>query len=213
MSADTFKQSVLIFGQASVGKSWLVANLGLYLGRHRFVNTIDCAKLNSLLQSSGSSSAGLQTIQHVENYLSMQYERTAAFGPSSVLVLDNIHALCAQYGKEEQAQKNINDIIKTEKFTSMVFKWIEEQAVQVIGVARHFSSVNQRLFEIGYMDQVLEMKTPVKEQRYALIKQVLTAENVRVQDIKVQKLAQLTEYYLCRDLFSLSSFICRVARM
>lgn len=45
--------------------------------------------------------------------------------------------------------------------------------------------MNQRLFEVGYMDRIEEIKPPSKEQRYLLLKEVLKDQEIEVPDIMV----------------------------
>ena len=46
--------------------------------------------------------------------MSMFYTRTVNYGPSSILVLDNLNALCPVINKD--APPNLLETIKTEKF-------------------------------------------------------------------------------------------------
>jgi ATP-dependent 26S proteasome regulatory subunit len=85
------------------------------------------------------------------------------------MVLDNINAICPMIGKEE-GQNSLNEIIKTEKFSALVTGFIELQEVKIVGVSRHFSQINPKLFDIGLMDHLVEMKPPSKEQRYEILK-------------------------------------------
>ena len=72
------------------------------------------------------------------------------------MVFDNLNALCPSINKD--APPNLLETIKTERFTQILSEWIELQEVQIIGVARHFSLVNIKLFEVGLMDNLLEMQ-------------------------------------------------------
>ena len=80
---------------------------------------------------------------------------------SSVLVLDNLNALCPMI--DEDAPPNLTETVKMEKFTNMITQWVEDQQVQIIGVGKHFSLVNPQLFDVGVMDNILELKPPTKE--------------------------------------------------
>lgn len=43
----------------------------------------------------------------------------------------------------------------------------------MIGVIRHYMSLNSKLLDIGYFDQMIEIQAPSKEQRYTLIKELV----------------------------------------
>ena len=67
----------------------------------------------------------------------------------------------------------------------MVTHFIEIQEVKIVGVARHFSQVNPKLFDIGIMDNLIEMKPPSKEQRYEVLKKYSEQYGLQFQDIKL----------------------------
>ena len=56
----------------------------------------------------------------------MEYQHSLELGNSSIIVLDSIYALTSYINKDDQ-QSNHNaafDIIKTQKFTNLLIKWI-----------------------------------------------------------------------------------------
>lgn len=91
------------------------------------MNVIDCARINAHI--SGKSSGGLESIQIGEAFLKMHYERSKRFGPTSVMVLDNVNALCAASSNEEQGRADVSQIVKVEKFVDLIRRWIEDQEV------------------------------------------------------------------------------------
>ena len=58
------------------------------------------------------------------------------------------------------------------------------------------------LFDIDVLDELVEMKPMGKEERYTLIK-TYCDQYQKLVDIKLQKYAQLTEYFLPKDMFQL----------
>ena len=63
--------------------------------------------------------------------MEMEYERAVRFGRSSILVLDNIHAICPSASGQgpEGGSANVADVIKTESILEIVRKWIESQEI------------------------------------------------------------------------------------
>lgn len=142
--------------------------------------------------------------------MQMEYERAVRFGKSSILALDNIHALCPSGSGQgpDGGSSNVADIVKIESILEVVRKWIEAQEIQIILVARHYSEIDQRLFEVGFVDSVEEIKAPGKEQRAQALKKIAELQSLKgLKDIDLQKLAQLTEYFLARDMDALSIYI------
>ena len=45
----------------------------------------------------------------------------------------------------------------------MITEFIELQEVKIVGVSRHFSLINPKIFDIGLMDELVELKSPNKE--------------------------------------------------
>jgi hypothetical protein len=93
--------------------------------------------------------------------MEMHYNKAAQFGDSSILVLDNLQALCSHINKDDNNQ-NILEFIKTEKITNMISKWIQLSKVRIVAISPHYSMLNMRLFEIAYMDSIYEIKPPSK---------------------------------------------------
>ena len=88
---SAYMQSFLLFGPNSVGKSWAVKNLSLVLEEeHRYVKVLDCSSLDSAVGKDNTN----WSVQAILHYMEMEYERAVRFGNSSLLILDNIHALC-----------------------------------------------------------------------------------------------------------------------
>lgn len=121
------KQASLIYGQSKVGKSWL-AKQCFYPKAFKIV--IDCASFAALVTS-------VDVVKVLEEYLTMQYKRAIMHGSSSVIILDNINAICAAITKD--SQPTLLDRIRTEKFSQMTTRWIEDQEVTLVCICRHFT--------------------------------------------------------------------------
>ena len=93
----------------------------------------------------------------------MHYNRTKMHGPKSVFILDNINCICPLINKD--APPNLVETIKSEKFSEIIQTWIEKQEVHLLALCRHYSQVNPSLFQVNYMDTLLELKAPSKDQR------------------------------------------------
>ena len=93
----------------------------------------------------------------------MHYERAARFGPQSILILDNTDALCGANPMNGASQGASGDLVRQERMINLVREWIHEQLVQIILVCRHHSTLDTRLFEIGYADAIVEVAPPGKE--------------------------------------------------
>lgn len=56
------------------------------------------------------------------------------------------------------------DTIKSERLSQLIQQVIEENPKVSFGaVARHFSGLNQSLLDIGFFDNLLEVKPPTKD--------------------------------------------------
>lgn len=117
----------------------------------------------------------------------MQHYTQALKMSPSLLILDNIHALCPLISNDEQF--NIVESLKTLKITSLLVKLLEREEVSFLGVTRHFMSLNTKLLDVGLFDTMVEMQPPSKEIRYALIRDVIAPESMRTKEIQLQKLA------------------------
>lgn len=80
---------------------------------------------------------------------------------ATILILDNLNALCPLI--DSDAPLNLVETVKMEKFTDVITEWLEDQEVHIIGLGRHFSLVNPQLFDVGLMDDIIEIKAPAKE--------------------------------------------------
>lgn len=47
--------------------------------------------------------------------------------------------------------------------------WIEKQEIFILAISRHYSQVNEKLFEVGLLDTLLQMQQPSKEQRHLVL--------------------------------------------
>ena len=93
------------------------------------------------------------------------------------------------------------DTIKSERLSQMILQIVEDNpSVSIIAVTRHFSLLNQSLLEIGFFDNLVEMKPPTKDQRYELIKE-LAPDTLKKKEVKLQSMSHLTEYFFAKDLY------------
>ena len=75
----------------------------------------------------------------------------------------------------------------------------------MMGIVRHYmQSLSMKLLDVGCFDTMVEMQAPSKEARYQIIKDVVVSEELRTQEVQMQRLAQLTEYFNGRDLVEIS---------
>lgn len=117
----------------------------------------------------------------------------------SVIIFDNLNALCPLISSEEQA--NIIDQLKSLKFTTLLTKLAERQDnVRFLGVSRHFMSLNPKLLDLNLFDTMYELQAPSKDQRYSLLKDLVVPPSMRAKELQIQKLAQTTEYFTARDM-------------
>ncbi len=105
----------------------------------------------------------------------------------SVMILDNLNALCPLISSDEQF--NIIDQLKSLKFTTLITKLIEREEIKFIGIARHYMSLNTKLLDVGIFDTMFEMQAPSKEQRYALVRDIIAPDSFKTKEIHLQKLA------------------------
>jgi hypothetical protein len=88
----------------------------------------------------------------------MHFDRAKTI--NAAFVLDNFNAICPI----QDDPKTLMNTIKTEIFSKMVSDWIEDfPEVPIIAVSRHFSQINPKIFDIGILDNLLELKAPTKE--------------------------------------------------
>ena len=87
-----------------------------------------------------------------------------------VVVLDNIQALFPNIQKgsnnsNQMPQDQQGDILKTSLLSPLLTKYLDKNQIKFIGIARHFSQVDNQLLEIGYLDEIIEVRGPTKDDR------------------------------------------------
>ena len=55
----------------------------------------------------------------------------------------------------------------------LLTRMVEAEDVKILGIVRHFMSLNVKLLDIGLFDSMIELQAPTKEQRYKLIKDLI----------------------------------------
>ena len=84
----------------------------------------------------------------------------------SLLILDNLNALCPSLASDEQSV-NVLDHLKSLKFTTLFTKLAEHSKVSMMGIVRHYmQSLSMKLLDVGCFDTMVEMQAPAKEARY-----------------------------------------------
>ena len=71
-------------------------------------------------------------------------------------------------------------------------------------IARHFSLLNARLLDVCCFDTLIELQAPTKQHRYSVIRDIIAPQSFKNQEVKLLALAQLTEYFLSKDLYALT---------
>jgi SpoVK/Ycf46/Vps4 family AAA+-type ATPase len=117
---------------------------------------------------------------------------------NAAFILDNLSAICPK----EDDPKTLMNTIKTEIFSQMVTDWIEAfPDVPIIAVSRHFTQINPKIFDIGILDNLLELQAPTKEQRYDILNSFNSPFGLSLTDLALQSLSQASEFFMARDLF------------
>jgi AAA+ superfamily predicted ATPase len=163
------------------------------------VHYFDCNQLSSQLSSADA-------IDHALEYFLQHYHHCARLSPS-LLILDNLNALCPSLSSDDQQSVNILDHLKSLKFTTLLTKLAENQSkgVSMMGIVRHYmQSLAMRLLDVGCFDTMVEMQVPSKEARYQIIREVVGSEELRTKEVQMQRLAQMTEYFNGRDLVEIA---------
>jgi AAA+ superfamily predicted ATPase len=166
---------------------------------HYYVHYFDCNQLSSQLSSADA-------IDHALEYFLQHYQHCARLSPS-LLVLDNLNALCPSLSSDDQQSVNILDHLKSLKFTTLLTKLAENHSkgVSMMGIVRHYmQSLAMRLLDVGCFDTMVEMQAPSKEARYQIIREVVGSEELRTKEVQMQRLAQMTEYFNGRDLVEIA---------
>jgi SpoVK/Ycf46/Vps4 family AAA+-type ATPase len=167
---------------------------------HYYVHYFDCNQLSSQLSSADA-------IDHALEYFLQHYHHCSNLSPS-LLVLDNLNALCPSLSSDEQQSVNILDHLKSLKFTTLLTKLAESQqskGVAMMGIVRHYmQSLAMKLLDVGCFDTMVEMQAPSKEARYQIIKDIVVSEDMRTKEVQMQRLAQMTEYFNGRDLVEIA---------
>lgn len=187
---------MLLYGPEAVGKTFFVKELltpRFESELHYSLTYIDCNSISSQITSADAIDVALE-------YFLELYKQAKRLAPS-VMVLDNLNALCPSISSDEQF--NIIEQLKSLKFTALIGKLIERGEVGFLGIARHYMSVNLRLLDVGIMDSLVEMQPPSKELRYQVIKDVIAPQELKNKEIYLQKLSQLTEYFVAKDMTAL----------
>ena len=150
-----------------MGKTYLVQTVG--------TDYLDCNTIAAQLASSEAIDTGIE-------YLRLRWTQAKRLRPT-VLVLDNIHAICPLVSSDEQF--NIIESLKSLKFTQLISSIIEKHSdgIRVIGVARHFMGVNTRLLDVGTFDRLVEMQAPAKETRYSLLRDNIVPQELRGKEL------------------------------
>ena len=117
----------------------------------------DCNQLSSQLTSADA-------IDHALEYFLQHYHHCARLSPS-LLVLDNLNALCPSLSSDEQQSVSILDHLKSLKFTTLLTKLAEQQqhskGVAMMGIVRHYmQSLAMKLLDVGCFDTMVEMQAP-----------------------------------------------------
>lgn len=68
---------------------------------------------------------------------------------------------------------------------------------KLICITRHFSDINPKLLEIGYLDNLIELQLPTKEKRAEALKVLPFSE------VQIDELAALTEYFKIENLYNI----------
>ena len=121
------------------------------------------------------------------------------------MVLDNLQGICPK--SEEQAA--LIDTVKSERISKWLIEKVEsdQEGIVMCGICRHFSQIHPYLLDVGILDNLIEIKPPSKEQRYNILKESFapSEEFARTKEVKLQNMAQLTEYFMTKDLYWLKS--------
>ena len=130
----------ILYGAAYVGKTFLVNNL------KGSTEIIDCTQMGTLVST-------LDSIDTLLEYLQLKLVRVMDDPSSSkLIVFDNIHAIAP---KEDSSIGMVN-IIKSERVTQWLCRLIDDNPdFKLCLVTRHFSLINQKLLEIGYLDTLI----------------------------------------------------------
>ena len=180
-----------MYGGASIGKSF-------FFERDPQAEIIDCTEMVNLISS-------LEDIEMALEYLEQRYQAFQSKKlPQGVLVFDNVNGLCASQG-EDSAGASMVEQVKSERVTRWLLNKLEEQSFTMVIIARHFSLVNARLLDICCFDTLIELQPPTKQQRYEVIRDLIAPEAFQSQEVKLLAMAQLTEYFLAKDLFNLAT--------
>jgi AAA+ superfamily predicted ATPase len=179
-----------LYGPQSVGKTFLANSLvkkHFETKLHYYVHYFDCNQLSSQLSSADA-------IDHALEYFLQHYQHCARLSPS-LLILDNLNALCPSLSSDDQQSVNILDHLKSLKFTTLLTKLAENNhskgvVVSMMGIVRHYmQSLAMRLLDVGCFDTMVEMQAPSKEARYQIIREVVGSEELRTKEVQMQRLA------------------------
>eukprot|EP00347_Sterkiella_histriomuscorum_P013019 403366324 len=188
------ESTCLLYGPQQVGKTFVTQNLiieDFQKNEGYFIQYIDCNKISTHISSQ-------EQIDIAVEYLNQKYQECLKMKPS-LMILDNLNALCSAISNDEQL--NLIEQVKSQKVAKFLIKnVIEKEQVQILGIVRHYMSLNSKLLEVGCFDQMLEMQPPSKEQRYTLIKDLLAPSQYQGKEIVLQKQAQMTEYFMAKDI-------------
>ena len=192
---------MLLYGPSSVGKTFLVKSLlrRTFEKRDYYVHYFDCNALSAQVTTADSIDTALEYF--LQHYLACQRLQPA------VMILDNLNALCPSVSSDDQQQMPIVDHLKSLKFTTLLSKLVENPSagVHLLGIVRHYmQSLNMKLMDVGAFDTMVEMQAPAKETRYAIIRDVIVQEEMRTKELQLQRLAQMTEYFMAKDIVEIA---------
>ena len=75
----------------------------------------------------------------------------------------------------------------------------------MLGVVRHYmQSLSMKLLDVGCFDTMVEMQAPSKEARYDIIRDLIVPEDMRTKELQLQRLAQMTEYFVAKDIVEIA---------